>query len=105
MSTKALTTIIVLIFAFFVISSSMFIVDVREHAIQLRTGKIQNATFEPGLYFKIPLVDTVRRFDKRIFTIDAQPEKFLTKEKEYLLVDYFVKWKIVEPLPFYTSVG
>lgn len=105
MGSKSFSIIITLIFAFFILSSSIFVVDVREHAIQLRTGKVQNSIFEPGLYFKIPLVDKVIKFDKRIFTIDAQPEKFLTSEKEYLLVDYFVKWKIVEPLAFYTSVG
>jgi membrane protease subunit HflC len=105
MGAKTLSIIIVLIFGFFILSSSLFVVDVREHAIQLRTGKIARADFEPGLYFKIPFVDVVRKFDKRILTFDANPEEFTTINKKYLEVDYFVKFRIVDPLTFYTSVG
>jgi membrane protease subunit HflC len=61
---------------------------------------------QPGLYFKIPLVQNVRYFDSRIQTLDAaEPERFLTSEKENVLVDAFVKWRVEDPLQYYVSVG
>lgn len=86
-------------------SLSLFVVDQRQNAIVFRLGEVVNIKKEPGLYFKVPLLDNVRYFDVRILTIDtAEPERFLTSEKKNVLVDLFVKWKITDVRQFYVSV-
>ena len=95
-------TIVVLIIA----SLALFVVDQRQNAIVFRLGEVVNIKREPGLYVKIPLLDNVRYFDTRILTIDsAEPERFLTSEKKNVLVDLFVKWRIVDVRTYYVSVG
>jgi len=87
-------------------SLSMFVVDQRQNAIVFRLGEVVNIYKNPGLYFKIPLVDNVRFFDTRILTIDtAEPERFLTSEKKNVLVDLFVKWRITDVKQYFVSVG
>lgn len=87
-------------------SMSMFIVDQRQNAIVFRLGEVVAIKKDPGLYFKVPLLDNVRFFDIRILTIDsAEPERFLTSEKKNVLVDLFVKWRIVDVRSYYISVA
>ena len=89
-----------------VASASLFTVDQRQHAIVFQLGEIRDVVSEPGLHFKWPLIQNVRYFDKRILTFDsAEPERFLTSEKKNVLVDSFVKWKIVDVRQYYVSVG
>ena len=89
-----------------VLSMSMFVVDQRQNSIVFRLGEVVAIQKEPGLYFKVPLLDNVRFFDVRILTIDtAEPERFLTSEKKNVLVDLFVKWRITDVRNYYTSVG
>jgi membrane protease subunit HflC len=83
----------------------VFTVKETELALMLRFGKVVPAKFEPGLHFKIPIYHTIRKFNKRVQTLDAQPEHFLTNEKKNLIVDSFVKWQIVDVVKYYTSVG
>lgn len=84
--------------------SSIFIVDEREVAIKFRLGEIVRSDYEPGLHFKAPWpINNVRKFDKRVLTLDTRPERFLTGEKKNVNVDFFVKWRIVKPEIFYTS--
>ena len=84
--------------------SSVFIVDEREMAIKLRLGEIVASEFEPGLHFKLPWpVNNVRKFDKRILTLDTRPERFLTGEKKNVTVDFFVKWRIRDVADYYTT--
>jgi len=84
--------------------SSIFIVDERELAIKFRLGEIVTSDFEPGLHFKVPWpVNNVRKFDKRILTLDTRPERFLTGEKKNVTVDFFVKWRIRDPAIYYTT--
>ncbi|MDH5393476.1 MAG: protease modulator HflC [Gammaproteobacteria bacterium] len=80
--------------ALIIVFSSAFYVDERENAILLKFGTIERSDFEPGLHWKIPFVNNVRKFDSRILTIDQRPERFLTAEKKYLIVDSFIKWRI-----------
>jgi len=88
-----------------VASMSLFVVDQRENAIVFRLGEVVEVKKEPGLYFKIPLLDNVRTFDVRILTIDTpEPERFLTSEKKNVLVDLFIKWRITDVRQFYVSV-
>jgi membrane protease subunit HflC len=86
-------------------SLSLFVVDQRQNAIVFRLGEVVDVKKEPGLYFKVPLLDNVRNFDVRILTIDtAEPERFLTSEKKNVLVDLFVKWRITDVRQYYVSV-
>ena len=86
-------------------SLSLFVVDQRQNAIVFRLGEVVDVKKEPGLYFKVPLLDNVRYFDVRILTIDtAEPERFLTSEKKNVLVDLFVKWRITDVRQYYVSV-
>ncbi|MEN9783815.1 MAG: protease modulator HflC [Pseudomonadota bacterium] len=89
-----------------VLGMSMFVVDQRQNAIVFRLGEVVSIKKDPGLYFKVPLLDNVRFFDVRILTIDtAEPERFLTSEKKNVLVDLFVKWRITDVRSYYTSVA
>ena len=85
---------------------ALFVVDQRQNAIVFRLGEIIDIKSQPGLYFKIPVLDNVRYFDTRILTLDtAEPERFITSEKKNVLVDLFVKWRIVDVRQYYISVG
>lgn len=87
------------------LSLTMFTVDERQSALVRRLGEIVDVKDKPGLYFKVPLVDEVRYFDTRILTIDTDdPDLFLTSEKKNVLVDSFVKWRIVDVKQYYVSV-
>lgn len=88
------------------LSLSTFTVDQREHAVVFRLGEIVSVKAEPGLYFKVPIVDNVRFFDKRILTYDSsQPDRFITSEKKNVLVDSYIKWRITDPAKYYVSVN
>lgn len=85
---------------------SLFVVDQRQNAIVFRLGEIVDIKTQSGLYFKVPILDNVRYFDTRILTLDtAEPERFITSEKKNVLVDLFVKWRIVDVRQYYISVG
>ena len=89
-----------------VLSSSMFTVDQRQNALVFQLGEVVSVKTKPGLYFKLPLVQNVRFFDTRILTLDsADPERFITSEKKNVLVDSFIKWRVIDARQFYVSVG
>lgn len=89
-----------------VLGTSIFTVDQRQYAIVFQLGEVRNVLSEPGLYFKWPLIQNVRYFDKRILTLDtSEPERYITSEKKNVLVDSFVKWRIVDPQLYYVSVA
>ncbi|MFH1660567.1 MAG: protease modulator HflC [Pseudomonadota bacterium] len=89
-----------------VMAMSIFTVDQRQYAVVFQLGEVKRAISEPGLYFKIPMVQNVRYFEKRIITLDnAEPERFITSEKKNVLVDSYIKWRIVDPQLYYISVG
>ncbi|WP_455201565.1 protease modulator HflC [Kaarinaea lacus] len=97
---------LILILALLVVGSmSVFTVDEREKAIMFKFGEIVGTDFSPGLHLKIPFVNNVSKFDARIQTMDAKPERFLTSEKKNVIVDAFVKWKIDNVSKFYTATG
>ncbi len=88
------------------LAMSMFTVDQRQYAVVFQLGEVKRAIAEPGLYFKVPMVQNVRYFEKRIITLDnAEPERFITSEKKNVLVDSYIKWRIIDPKLFYISVG
>ena len=89
-----------------VLGMSIFTVDQRQHAIIFQLGEVREVMAEPGLYLKWPLIQNVRYFDKRILTLDtSEPERFITSEKKNVLVDSYVKWRIVDPKLYYISVA
>jgi modulator of FtsH protease HflC len=104
---RNLGIIVIAIVVLIVIASlSLFTVDQRQNVIVFRLGEVVHVVKEPGLYAKIPLLDNTRYFDIRILTIDTpEPERFLTSEKKNVLVDLFVKWRIVDVRTYYVSVG
>ncbi|MBN4063360.1 protease modulator HflC [Cardiobacterium sp. AH-315-I02] len=83
--------------------TAAFTVDERQKAIKLQFGEIIKADFEPGLHFKIPFINSVKKFDDRVLTIDQRPERFLTQEKKDLIVDSYVKWRILDVVQFYKT--
>ena len=87
------------------IGLSAFTVGERELAIKLQVGRVVQADYEPGLYFKIPLIQTVQKFPSQILKIDDAPQRVFTLERTAMTVDYFVKWRIVDEVPFYTATG
>ena len=97
-------TIVLVAMALLVGLSSLFIVDERQLAIKFQLGEIVESNYEPGLHVKAPWpINNVRKFDKRILTLDTRPERFLTGEKKNVSVDFFVKWRIKQPAKYYTS--
>src|SRR3990167_2467554 len=90
--------------ALVLLSMSVFVVDQRQNAIVFQLGEVVSVKTDPGLYFKVPLMQNVRYFDSRILTLDTvDPERFITAEKKNVLVDSFVKWRIVDVKQYYVS--
>lgn len=106
MKTSFAAVLVVLVVLLVLGSMSLFVVDQRQKAIVFRLGEVVSIKSEPGLYWKLPVVEDVRFFDIRIHTVDAdEPERFLTSEKKNVLVDSFVKWRISDVKQYYVSVG
>jgi membrane protease subunit HflC len=83
----------------------VFTVSQTEKAIKFRLGEIVRFDYEPGLHFKIPFINNIKKFDSRIQTMVSRPEGFLTAEKKNVIVDSFVKWRIGDVTTFYTVVA
>lgn len=84
---------------------SVFTVNPRELAIKFRLGEIVRTDYDPGLHFKIPFINNVRKFDARIYALDAEPESYLTEEKKILVVDSFIRWRINDIARYYAATG
>ena len=87
------------------ISQTLYVVTEIERAVKLRFGEIVQFDVEPGLHFKWPIVNSVRYFDSRILTLDAQPQRYLTSEKKALMVDSFIKWRVKDVARYFTTTG
>jgi membrane protease subunit HflC len=96
---------VLLLVAAVVLSMSTFIVNEREIAIKFKLGEIVKADYTPGIYFQIPIINNVQKFDSRILTMDTPSERFLTAEKKNVIVNSFAKWQIVDPKKFYTATA
>jgi len=81
----------------------LFTISEKETAVKLRFGEVVQAGYEPGLHFKMPVVNNIVKFDKRIQTLNNAPERVFNTDNEYLMVDYFVKWRIKDVKTFFTS--
>jgi len=86
-------------------ANSVFVVKETERAVMLRFGDIVRTDIPSGLHFKIPYVNSVRKFDARVLTVDATPQRYLTLEQKALLVDSYAMWRIIDVERFYTATS
>ena len=84
---------------------ALFTVDETQTAIRFQLGEIVQDNYKPGLHWKWPLINNIRKFDRRLQTLDTEPERFLTAEKKNVIVDSFAMWRIEDVRKFYTTVG
>ncbi len=105
MSGRQMAILIGLVVAIGLISNSLYVVNEREKAVLLKFGEVVDTDIKPGLHFKIPVVNDVRRFESRLVTLDAAPQRYLTSEKKALIVDSFVKWRVQDAGAFYKATG
>ena len=107
MINRIVVVVLGVLIALMFLSSTFYVVDQRRYAILFGFGEIKDVIREPGLHFKLPPpFQNVVFLDKRILTIDTpEAERFITSEKRNVLVDTFVKWRIVDPKQYYISIG
>ena len=103
LSGNALLIVVAIVAA--LIYGSVFTVGERELAIKFRFSEIVDSEYEPGLHFKMPYVNNVEFYPKRLLTINNPQEQFLTEEKKNLYVDFFVKWRITDVATYYRATG
>jgi len=104
MNTKTIIALVAIAVVVLIGANSVFTVSERQQAVLFALGKFKNADFKPGLHFKWPLVNNVRKFEKRILTADTAPQRYLTKEQKPLIVDYFIKWRISDVGAYYKTM-
>ena len=105
MKTLRLILYPILFLVFVLLTQSIYVVKETERAVKLRFGEIVEFDVDPGIHFKLPIVNTVRKFDARILTLDAAPQSYLTSEKKALTVDSFVKWRVSDVAKYFTTTG
>ncbi len=105
MSPRAIFLLVVSVVAVFIAANSAYVVNEFQRGVLLRLGKVIDNDLRPGLHFKAPFVDNIRKFDARILTLDARPERFLTVEKKSMMVDSYAKWRIIDVGKFYTATN
>jgi modulator of FtsH protease HflC len=111
MSIKSQLLIIPILLLLFVGYLSTYVVKETEQVIITKFGKIvddvlwtENPVTEPGLYFKLPFIHEVNRLEKRFLPWDGRPERMLTKEQQYLIIDTYARWRIIDPVEYFTSL-
>ena len=105
MSGKSMAGVVIALLLVVLASNSLFIIKETDRAVLLRFGEIVNPNLQPGLHIKIPVINKVRKFDGRVLTLDAQPQSYLTVEKKRLVVDSFIKWRVIDPQTYYTATS
>jgi membrane protease subunit HflC len=104
MNIKGKIGIVIGLIVIFIASLSLFTVDQTQQAIVIQLGKPLGGIYGPGLHFKVPFIQQVIQFERRILVYDATSTEILTKDKKNLVVDNYTKWSIADPLKFYTTV-
>ena len=102
---KLIVVIVIIAVIAVVLAASLFAVDETEQVIVTQLGKFVREVKQPGLNFKIPLIQTVHRFEARVLEYDAAAAKIITDDKKHLVIDNYARWKIIDPLKFYQTVG
>ncbi|NOX49471.1 MAG: protease modulator HflC [Gammaproteobacteria bacterium] len=105
MSMKMLVGLFIALMLVLLISQSAYTVHATERAILLQFGNLEEGDLQPGLHFKMPIAQQVKRFDARVLTLDSTPEVYYTLEKKPLIVDSFVKWRVADLPSFYESAS
>jgi len=106
MKSKGILYAIVIVIIIFFLAGPMYVVDETEQVVVTQFGKaIGKPTTEPGLYFKIPIIQQINRFRKNLLDWDGDPGQIPTLDKTFLWVDTFARWKIVDPLKFFETVN
>ena len=103
MNLRNLILVVITLVALLLLGQSLYIVDQTERAVLLRFGAVATADVPPGLHFKLPIAEEVKKFDARVLTLDSRPETYYTLEKKPLIVDSFAKWRIVDVPNYYTA--
>jgi membrane protease subunit HflC len=99
------TIAVAVVATLFLLVSSVFVINESQTGIVLNLGKVVRADLKPGLHFKVPFVEQVRKFDRRLLTLDDNPERYLTVEKKDVEVDFFVKWRIKDVTAYYRATS
>jgi modulator of FtsH protease HflC len=94
---------VIIIVAIVVALNSLFVVKETEFAIKFRLGEVVRSDYEPGLHLKVPFINNVRKFERRLITLDMLPEQMNTAEQKFVEVDYYVKWRITDPRDYYIA--
>jgi membrane protease subunit HflC len=105
MNKKLIGMIVIIVLIAAVLATSLFTVDETEQAIVTQLGKFIKEVKQPGLHFKIPLIQKEHKFEARVLEYDAAAAKIITDDKKHLVIDNYAQWKIIEPLKFYQTVG
>jgi len=105
MKPNSVFVLVLALVAVWLTSESVYIVKETERAVKLRFGEIVEPDIVPGLHFKIPFVNTVRKFEARLITLDSRPQAFLTLEAKRLIVDSFIKWRVKDVERYYTATS
>lgn len=105
MENRLFYVLIVVAATIFAGSNALYIIKETERGVLLKFGEVVNDDVKPGLHIKVPLMHEVRKFDSRVLTLDARPERFLTVEKKSIIVDSFAKWRIIDVAKFYRSTN
>ena len=105
MGSRILGILVVVLALIVLIASSTFIVGEQEMAVRVRLSQIKGADFKPGLQLKIPFMDRVVKFDRRVLTRKFDGEQFLTNESQGLTIDYYIKWRILDAEQFYQATS
>jgi membrane protease subunit HflC len=92
-------------FGFIVLSNAVFVISETQRGVLLRFGEVVKTDLTPGLHFKTPFVNSVRKFDGRILTVDSTPERFFTQEQKQLIVDSYAKFRVVDTAKYYTATS
>ena len=90
---------------FVVLSNSVFIISETQRGVLLKFGEVVRSDLQPGLHWKVPFVDSVRKFDGRILTVDSTPERYFTQEQKQLIVDSYAKFRIIDTAKYYTATS
>jgi membrane protease subunit HflC len=105
MNAKLISTIVLVAIIIAVLAASLFTVDETEQVIVTQLGKFMREIKQPGLHFRIPLIQVVHKFEARVLEYDAEAAKIITDDKKHLVIDNYARWKVVDPLKFYQTVG
>ena len=97
--------IVIMALAIMLASNSLYVIKETERAVMLKFGEVVQADIPPGLHWKVPFVNSIRKFEGRILTVDSQPERFFTKEQKALIVDSYAKFRVLDTAKYYTATN